>query len=96
MGQIIPSSISSLLMLLFWASVGVIALVIVVWILRWLLGVKEILNKLKDIRDELEAIREQHVTARSSFAVKPDVSEPELSRLDMPIPDDWRLGRPGD
>lgn len=93
MEQIIPSS---LLMLLFWASVGVVALVIVVWILRWLLGVNEILNRLKDIRDELEAIREQQVTARSSFADKPEVSEPELSHLDLPIPADWHLGRHGE
>lgn len=93
MGQIIPSSLSSLLMLLFWASVGAVALVIVVWILRWLLGVNEILNRLKDIRDELQNIREQQVTARSSSVARSDVSEPELSHLDMPIPDDWHLGR---
>ena len=68
-------SSSNLLILLFWAGAGAVALLIVVWILRWLLGVKEILNKLKDIRDELEAIREQQVTARSSFAAKPDVPE---------------------
>jgi len=86
-------SSSSLLILLFWTGAGAVALLIVVWILRWLLGVKEILNKLKDIRDELEAIREQQVTARSSFAAKPDVSEPELSHLDIAIPEDWRLGR---
>ena len=93
MEQIIPSSLSSLLILLFWASAGVIALVIVVWILRWLLGVNEILNRLKDIRDELQNIREQQVTGRSSSAAKPDVSEPELSHLDIPIPKDWHLGR---
>ncbi len=86
-------SSSNLLILLFWVGAGVIALVLGVWILRWLLGVKEILNKLKDIRDELEAIREQQVTARSSFAAKPDVPEAELSHLDIAIPEDWRLGR---
>ena len=96
MGQIIPSSISSLLMLLFWASAGVIALVLGVWILRWLLGVNEILNRLQAIRDELQIIREQQVPARPSSAARSDVSEPELSHLDIPIPDDWRLGRPGD
>jgi len=90
MGQMIPSS---LLFLLFWASAGVIALVIVVWILRWLLGVNEILNRLQAIRDELQAIREQQGTARSSFAAKPDVPETELSHLDIPIPADWHLGR---
>jgi hypothetical protein len=84
---------TSLLMLLFWASVGAVALVIVVWILRWLLGVNEIVNRLKEIHDELEAIREQQVTARSSVTAKRDVSETELSHLDMPIPEDWRLGR---
>jgi hypothetical protein len=83
----------SLLMLLFWTSVGAVALVIVVWILRWLLGVNEIVKRLKEIHDELEAIREQQVTARSSFAAKPELSEPELSHLDMPIPADWHLGR---
>jgi hypothetical protein len=87
---------TSLLMLLFWTGVGAVALVIGVWILRWLLGVNEILNRLKEIHDGLEAIREQQVTARSSFTAKPDVSESELSRLDIPIPDDWRLGRSGD
>ena len=93
MGQIIPSSLSSLLMLLFWASVGVIALVIVVWILRWLLGVNEILNRLQAIRDELQVIREQQGTARPFSAARSDVSEPELSHLDIPIPEDWHLGR---
>ncbi len=90
MGQI---SSSSLLMLLFWASVGVIALVIVVWILRWLLGVNEILNRLQAIRDELQVIREQQGTARPFSAARSDVSEPELSHLDIPIPEDWHLGR---
>ena len=93
MGQIIPSSLSSLLILLFWASAGVIALVLGVWILRWLLGVNEILSRLQAIRDELQVIREQQVPARSSFAAKPDVPETELSHLDIPIPDDWHLGR---
>lgn len=86
-------SSSSLLGLLFWTGVGAVALVIAVWILRWLLGVNEILNRLKDIRDELQIIREQQVPASHSFAAKPDLPEPEPSRLDMPIPDDWRLGR---
>lgn len=86
-------SSSSLLMLLFWASVGVIALVMVVWILRWLLGVNEILKRLQDIRDELEVIRAQQVPASPSFSAKPDVPQPELSHLDIPIPDDWHLGR---
>jgi hypothetical protein len=90
MGQMIPSS---LLLLLFWASAGVIALVIVVWILRWLLGVNEILNRLQAIRDELQAIREQQVPARPFSATRSDVPEPELSHLDMPIPADWHLGR---
>jgi len=93
MEQIIPSSLSSLLILLFWASAGVIALVIVVWILRWLLGVNEILNRLKAIRDELQVIREQQVSARPSSVARSDVSEPELSHLDIPIPADWHLGR---
>jgi len=98
MEQIIPSS---LLILLFWASAGVIALVIVVWILRWLLGVNEILNRLQAIRDELRIIRQQQVTARPSSAAKPDaarsdVPQTELSHLDTPIPDDWRLGRHGE
>ena len=96
MGQIIPSSLSSLLILLFWASAGVIALVIVVWILRWLLGVNEILNRLQAIRDELQIIREQQGTARPFSVAKPDVPEPELSHVDITIPDDWRLGQPGD
>jgi|GEM_PF-2226619 len=96
MGQIIPSSLSSLLMLLLWTSVGAVALVIVVWILRWLLGVNEILNRLQAIRDELQIIREQQGTARPFSVAKPDVPEPELSHVDIPIPDDWRLGRPGD
>ncbi len=86
-------SSSSLLIPLFWAGVGAVAFVIGVWILRWLLGVKEILTRLKDIRDELDAIREQQVTARSSFAAKPDEPEAELSHLDISIPEDWRLGR---
>lgn len=86
-------SSSNLLILLFWAGAGALALVIVVWILRWLLGVKEILNGLKDIRDELEAIREQQVATRSSFAPKPDLPEAELSHLDIAIPEDWHLGR---
>jgi len=86
-------SSSSLLMLLFWASVGVIALVMVVWILRWLLGVNEILNRLQAIRDELQIIREQQVPARPFSAARPDLSETELSHLDIPIPEDWHLGR---
>ncbi|MGH7380945.1 MAG: hypothetical protein ACREKR_01765 [Candidatus Methylomirabilales bacterium] len=90
MGQIIPSS---LLLLLFWASAGVIALVIVVLILRWLLGVNEILNRLQAIRDEVHVIRAQQVPARPFSATRSDVPEPELSHLDMPIPDDWQLGR---
>ena len=89
-------SSSSLLMLLFWASVGVIALVMVVWILRWLLGVNEILIRLQAIRDELQIIREQQGTARPFSVAKPDVPEPELSHVDITIPDDWRLGQPGD
>lgn len=89
-------SSSSLLMLLLWTGAGAVAFVIGVWILRWLLGVKEILNRLKDIRDELDAIREHRVTARSSFAAKPDMPETELSHLDMSVPEDWRLGRPDD
>jgi hypothetical protein len=80
-------------MLLLWIGAGATAFVIGVWILRWMLGIKEILNRLKDIREELDAIREQKVTARSSFAAKPDVPEAELSHLDMSIPEDWRLGR---
>jgi hypothetical protein len=83
-------------MLIFWAIAGAVGLFIVVWILRWLLGISEILNKLREIHDELEAIREQQVTARSSFAAKPEAPETELSHLDMPIPDDWRLGRADD
>jgi len=86
-------SSSSLLMLLFWASVGVIALVMVVWILRWLLGVNEILNRLQAIRDELQIIREQQVPARPFSAARPDLPETELSHLDIPIPEDWHLGR---
>lgn len=86
-------SSSSLLMLLFWASVGVIALVMVVWVLRWLLGVNEILKKLQDIRDELEVIRAQQVPARPFSAARPDLPETELSHLDIPIPEDWHLGR---
>ena len=96
MGQIIPSSLSSFLMLLLWTSVGAVALVIVVWILRWLLGVNEILNRLQAIRDELQVIREQQSTARPFSVAKPDVPEPELSHVDITIPDDWRLGQPGD
>jgi hypothetical protein len=84
---------TSLLMLVFWASVGAVGLVMGVWVLRWLLGVNEILNRIKELHDELEALREQQVAARSSFAARSDVSEPEVARLDMPIPDDWRLGR---
>ena len=89
-------SSSSLLILLFWASAGVMALVIVAWILRWLLGVNEILNRLQAIRDELQIIREQQGTARPFSVAKPDVPEPELSHVDIPIPDDWRLGRHGE
>jgi hypothetical protein len=96
MGQIIPSSLSSLLMLLFWASVGAVALVIVVWILRWLLGVNEILNRLQAIRDELQVIREQQSTARPSSAGRPDLPQTELSHVDIQIPEDWHLGRRGE
>lgn len=86
-------SSSSLLMLLLWTSVGVIALVMVVWILRWLLGVNEILHGLQAIRDELQIIREQQAPAKPLSPARPDLPETELSHLDIPIPEDWHLGR---
>jgi hypothetical protein len=89
---------SPILTVVLWAGVGVLALVLVVWILRWVLGVNEILNALQAIRDELQILRDQQVTARPSSAPKPDaarsdVPQTEPSPLDIPIPEDWRLGR---
>lgn len=89
---------SNFLGLLFWAGVGVIALVVGVWMLRWVLGVNEILKELQAIRDELQILRERQVGARPASAAKPDaarsdVPQTEPSPLDIPIPDDWRLGR---
>lgn len=87
-----------LLILLFLAGAGVIALVVVMLVLRWVLGVKEIFDTLHAIQDELKIIREQQVAASRSAtgkpdAVKSDVPHAEPSPLDMPIPEDWRLGR---
>ena len=95
MEQIMSSPILSGLLLV---GVGVLALVIVVWILRWVFGVNEILNALQAIRDDLQILRDQQVGARPSSAPRPDaaradVPQTEPSPLDMPIPDDWRLGR---
>lgn len=95
MEQMIPSD---LLTLLFWSGAGLIVLVIVMWVLRWVLGVNEILNMLRTIQDELQIIRDQQVTGKSSPAARPGAakagaSETEPSPLDIPIPEDWRLGR---
>jgi len=83
---------------ILWGGIGVLALVMVVWILRWVLGVNEILNALHAIRDELQILRDQQVGARPSPAPKPDaarsdVPQTESSPLDIPIPEDWHLGR---
>lgn len=87
-----------LLILLFLAGAGVIALVVVVLFLRWVLGVKEIFNTLHAIQDELQIIREQQVTGKPSSAARPDAAradarQTEPSPLDIPIPEDWRLGQ---
>ena len=84
---------------ILWGGIGVLVLVILVWILRWVLGVNEILNALQAIRDELQILREQQVGARPSSAPRPDaaqsdVPQTESSPLDIPIPEDWHLGRP--
>jgi hypothetical protein len=89
---------SPILTVVLWAGVGVLALVLVVWILRWVLGVNEILNALHAIRDELQVLRDQQVGARPSSAPKPDAARSDVpptepSPLDIPIPEDWRLGR---
>lgn len=83
---------------ILWGGIGVLVLVILVWILRWVLGVNEILNALQAIRDELQILRDQQVGARPSSTPKPDAAkadapQTESSPLDMPIPEDWRLGR---
>ncbi len=88
---------SSIVTVLLWVGVGVLALVMAVWILRWVLGVNEILNALHAIRDELQILRDQQVGARPSSTPKPDAARSDVPRtepspLDMPIPDDWRLG----
>lgn len=95
MEQMMSSPIISGLLLV---GIGVLALVMVVWILRWVFGVNEILDTLHAIRDELQILRDQQVGARPSSAPKPDAARPDVpqtepSPLDMPIPDDWRLGR---
>lgn len=89
---------STILTVVLWAGIGVLALVMAVWILRWVLGVNEILNALHAIRDELRVLRDQQVSARPSSTSKPDVARSDVPRtepspLDMPIPEDWRLGR---
>ncbi len=87
---------SSLVVLLFWAAVGVIALVAVVWLLRWVFGVDEILKALQAIRDELQIIRRQQITARPSSATKPDATKadaPHTEPSHLDIPEDWHLGR---
>lgn len=87
---------SSLVVLLFWAAVGVIALVAVVWILRWVFGVDEILKALQAIRDELQIIRNQQITTRPSSAASPDAAKadaPHTEPSHLDIPDDWHLGR---
>lgn len=95
MEQIMSSPIVTGLLL---AGVGVLALVMIVWFLRWVFGVSEVLNALHAIRDELQILRDQQVGARPPSAPKPDAARSDVPRtepvpLDMPIPDDWRLGQ---